>query len=523
MKNPDVGAIGVLIVMLAGSGWAATPGDGPASSEDYPTQARPWKRAEHRGYEQTIRALMNTPPAQVRPHPAAEDFPGAPSPSAPRVTRKIQLDTRVPRWHSTGLYAAPGEQVSVIVPPQAAGRGLRVRIGCHQDVLWAPRIKTWSRVPEITRAFAITREEILAANAFGGLIYLVVPPNCALGTIEVTVRNAVPAPLFELGKTTPEQWRREIRHRLAPWAELAGHCLIIALPSASARKLDDPSEAMRFWDRAVEAQDNLVGGTQRPSPERFVLDRQIGAGYMHSGYPIMAHLDQADRVASLAEFHKNTKGFNGFFHELGHNHQRPEWTFAGNGEVSCNIFVWLAQEKAGQKEPRKKLATEPSWKHNVDKFFAEGGDFEAWKTDPLVSLVFYNQLIEAFGWEALKKLYGQYRSLPRSQLPKNEPEKRDQFLVRLSRCVGRDLGLFFEAWRIPTSQQARDSIKDLPAWMPTGFPPAGYAASPPQAPVSRGNQTNAVERVNSLKEAYNRGLMDKETYDQKVKEILDAL
>jgi hypothetical protein len=44
-------------------------------------------------------------------------------------------------------------------------------------------------------------------------------------------------------------------------------------------------------------------------------------------------------------------------------------------------------------------------------------------------------------------------------------------MVRFSRHVGRDLGPFFEAWGVPTSEEARQSIADLPGWMPEGFPP----------------------------------------------------
>ena len=45
--------------------------------------------------------------------------------------------------------------------------------------------------------------------------------------------------------------------------------------------------------------------------------------------------------------------------------------------------------------------------------------------------------------------------------------------ARVSRAVGKDLGPFFDAWGVPTSHAARDSIKDLPRWMPENFPPAG--------------------------------------------------
>ena len=39
-----------------------------------------------------------------------------------------------------------------------------------------------------------------------------------------------------------------------------------------------------------------------------------------------------------------------------------------------------------------------------------------------------------------------------------------------SRAAGKNLGPFFEAWGVPTSAGARDSVKDLTAWMPADWP-----------------------------------------------------
>ena len=83
----------------------------------------------------------------------------------------------------------------------------------------------------------------------------------------------------------------------------------------------------------------------------------------------------------------------------------------------------------------------------------------------------YIQLQEAFGWDAYKKVFAEYRDLPTDQHPKNDDEMRDQWMVRFSRAVGKNLGPFFAAWGVPTSQAARDSIANLPTWMPADFPP----------------------------------------------------
>jgi hypothetical protein len=42
-------------------------------------------------------------------------------------------------------------------------------------------------------------------------------------------------------------------------------------------------------------------------------------------------------------------------------------------------------------------------------------------------------------------------------------------MVRMSRATGRNLGPFFQAWGVPTTDAARRSIAGLPAWMPAGM------------------------------------------------------
>ena len=440
----------------------------------FPSAKHPWRRAGHEerfaAYRQEINALMALPPDQVRADPAAADFPGAPPVDAPRIERTVVVDTRVPRWHSTGLYAAPGEIITATVPPNAVHARLRLRIGCHKDLLWADRIAVWRRVPEITRSFPITETVTRAANAFGGPVYVEVPPGCPLGDVRVTIQHAVAAPLFELGQTDLSEWKNQIRNAPAPWAELVGKNLAISLPSASVRRLDNPAAVLKFWDRVVAAEDEFSGQTNRTSPERFVLDRQISAGYMHSGYPIMAHLDQANKVANLDLL---KQGNWGFFHELGHNHQRRDWVLTGTTEITVNIFSeYCFEQVCGLSRHGHGAMSETSREKNLREFFNDPA--MSWTSRPFTGLIFYDQLIGGFGWDAFHKVFIEYRDLPPDERPKSDAEKRDQWLVRFSRTVGKNLGPFFEAWRISTSQAARDSITNLPAWMPEQDFPKRY-------------------------------------------------
>ncbi len=108
---------------------------------------------------------------------------------------------------------------------------------------------------------------------------------------------------------------------------------------------------------------------------------------------------------------------------------------------------------------------------NYAKHVAAGKSFDFWKKEPFLALSMYVQLQDAFGWEAYKKVFAEYRAASKEELPKTDDEKRDQWMVRFSKTAGRNLGPFFKAWGVPVSPKALDEIRGLPAWMPSGFPP----------------------------------------------------
>ncbi|TNE45791.1 MAG: hypothetical protein EP343_25615 [Deltaproteobacteria bacterium] len=416
----------------------------------------------------TWQKAMTAPADQVKPHPAASTFPGSIPPGAKRVKTTVSIDTKSHDWHSTGLYAAPGEVVTVTIPTQAANQGLSVRIGAHSDRLWGK--EEWRRIPEISRVWPLIQTQTKTANAFGGLLYVVVPKNSKLGTIQVTIDNAVPAPQFVLGQTKLTDWKATLRQHPAPWAELASSKIILTVPSSVVRQLDNPDVLMKHYDKVMDASADLATiPRQRVRPERVVMDEQISAGYMHAGYPIMTHLDVKTALTQTTDI--ATKGGWGIYHEIGHNHQSSHWTFSGTGEVTVNLFtLYVFETVHNNKQPRSNIYG-TGRENQIKAYIKNGTQFSEWKSKPFLALIMYMQLHEAFGWSTFQKLFEEYRKAPSSQLPKNDDEKRDQWMIRFSKAVNKNLGPFFQAWGVPTSAAARQSIANLPSWMPQGFPP----------------------------------------------------
>ena len=400
----------------------------------------------------------------IQAHAAAGTFPGMVPADVKRVVQEVAVDPNIPGWQSTGLYATAGEKIGVKLPDSMTGKGYSLRIGCHTDSLY--HLDKWMRAPEVTRTVPLKQGVTETSSGFGGLIYIVVPAKAEGSPFSVTIAGGVPAPLFVLGKTTDEQWKSEISKRPAPWAEFACPGVVLCCPSEAARTVKNPTQLMEYWQKVIDVQDELSNVTKdRKRPERIVADVQISAGYMHSGYPIMVPVSAAMEMVTFSRL--KWPGW-GFYHEIGHNHQKGEWTFEGTGEVTNNVFALYCFEAAlgKPKTVGHEGASEEAQKEHWKKHKKAGAPFSAWKKDPFLALTTYIQLIDGFGWDAVKKYFDSYNDSSYGPLPANDDEKRDQFLVRYSKVVNKNLGPFFEAWGIPVSADAKASVAKLEQWLP---------------------------------------------------------
>ncbi len=239
--------------------------------------------------------------------------------------------------------------MTVEIPEAATKADLEVRIGPHTDSLW--ELASWPRFPQISISKPLRGEETEVASPFGGLIYIDVPFKTGIGQIKVVIHHAVEAPRFVRGKTTDAEWTHEVQTSGAPWAELEGDLVIISVPIKSAKKVHNPEALMAFWDEMMADAYQFFAAPRRNHQERYCPDVEISAGYMHSGYPIMTHIDVADTFCDLL-FKLKNKGYTwGFFHEMGHNFQQSAWTWDGTGEVTNNLFSLYASEKLNHVTP----------------------------------------------------------------------------------------------------------------------------------------------------------------------------
>lgn len=425
------------------------------------------------------------PPAEVTAHRTAEDVYGAIDVNAPRLTNQsVTIDADTTGLIATGLYAAPGDLVTVTLPAALVGQGYTLRINSHVDSIAGH--SSYARVPyNVSRSFAIDSATVQVANAFGGHIYLDMGgqaggASSGLGSQQITIDGAIAAPMFVLGQTTDAQWIDTIRDNPAPYAEFVSEHLAFSVPSDWVRTLDNPTQLMQYWDDAVSFMD-YVAGTEalRTGPERINLDVAISVGLLHAGYPIQGPTSYGDSIVDLDAL--TSGGDWGWFHELGHEIQRQTalgwgwdnpWTFGGDVEVTVNIFANAALELLAPGTGTAGWGYSAHAEEVMARAVATINDTNAPNFDQKDPYPFYFQLADGFGWDMYRTVLGGYvddvQNNP-ANLPQDNQQEKDQWLTRWSAATGYNLvDYMVNQWGLEVSQSAIDAVNamSLPSWLP---------------------------------------------------------
>uniref|UniRef100_A0A8C5B255 TRPM8 channel-associated factor homolog n=1 Tax=Gadus morhua TaxID=8049 RepID=A0A8C5B255_GADMO len=370
-------------------------------------------------------------------------------------------------WISTGVYLTPGMKTYISLPAQIVNKGWMVQIGCQTDNL--DHLKELRRAPCVHKTFRITKPMMQVWNLWGGLLYLVAPPDTQVEGLKVTVERAVLSPYFQSGVTTPAEWAL-MRQSPAPWAELEFENIIFTVPSDAIRHLERPEEVAALWDKIMRGVADLAAVSHKfPRKERFVAEVQISCGWMHSGYPIMMYSSVAPQMVN-PEASGRTDLW-GFIHELGHNQQRACWEFRPNTtECTCNLWsVYVNEEVLGTKRAKAHPELEPETRlSRIEEYVKGGRNLGSWTV--WVALETYLQLQEAFGWAAFKKVFAAYHDM--SDVPGDNKGKMNLYTKTFSVAVEHNLCAFFKAWGWPIEGATEEELSRLPAW--TNHPMARY-------------------------------------------------
>ncbi|ESO88465.1 hypothetical protein LOTGIDRAFT_165593 [Lottia gigantea] len=397
--------------------------------------------------------------------PGIANFPGDFESTPSKTSVTLTLSSYQEDVHPTGYYVQAGDSLAVSVLSQN-GKGWTVQIGAHSDCLSGQsELKRW---PNVVCCKPLNEQCTIVKATFGGLVYFTSPSNQQ--SITVQLDNVIQAPLFDLTlPTTIEQWNGR---RQAPglWADICSEFLIITLPSKSIRNLDGPVSVMKKWDEVLKAHFHLKGIDIRNHRKQWlVTDVQPSAGYMHSGYPVVTHLDVANpshEFFLLNSHNLNTKGSWGVFHEFGHNMQEGVWTFPGTTEVTVNIFTLHAMDTLIGKRPIVHEWLQNQMSNAKRYLYHNDQNYSHWKSDPGIALFIYAQIAHHLGWGVFKEVFRRYGRMNPSSYPNKENDQIDLWYTLLSEVSQLNLASLVDFWKIPLSDKARREMSKFQPFLP---------------------------------------------------------
>jgi len=410
-----------------------------------------------------VAALLDSV-AWPAPHPWAATFPGAVPSSAARTSTAAAIDTAWKRGRPLGAYAAPGDVVTVTIPPEHANAGLVLRLGDrHDDLRSLDHIDDWNRPPLLLMEKALVDPVTTIGTGLGGALYLEVPDDYPDTTVGVSIDGAVPMAVHSWGSTNDADFVDALTAG-APRAifEQPGKVSLIVATESAAEA--DVAEVMPFWTGFYDSHADLA---QEPAPRKHVshwlFDPQVGWGYANATSQRINHPELAAGWALRTR--TGDEDWWLFAHELGHQFQTSNWSGGDVTEVCVNLWSMFTINayihSGGDYESQGHQDNVMDHASLMGERWGDAGLFE--------KLELYRQLVFEFGWPVFQEVMASYYDPTYSV--GEYGEFMDGFALRFSAIAGVDLTPFLDQWEYPYSNAARTRIQGwgLAAWMPPGW------------------------------------------------------
>lgn len=442
------------------------------------------------------RLLEQLPPEKTPVHPSAADFPGLVE-KVPSVTRVIRLNAKTgpDKWINhgkqhripTGLYAPPGSVIEVRAPESIIQAGLFLEVGIHTDANW--NLDSWKRFPQVSRRIPLKQSLTRAANAFGGLLSIVIPDNCDVGPAPVSISGGVEAPVFTLGETSLQEWNNRIKYHPGAWGYIESPKWTGYFRRDILNQLENPESVATYWQKVVDTADTVLGYSRwRKRGEAMLTDRELFAGYGHAGFPVEMAYDGGREEDQWALARRGPeKGDWGFLHELGHTFQDSfdgAYTIATHAEVDVNLVPALVKNLVHD------ITCWDGKNHHTFDAPSRLADLQKWEELPesektwtkacsmTVAYDFYFTLAECLGWDLYRRAFSRWMDWLQKPgadaaldrvASKGDIAKRDRFFILFCEESGLNLLPFFQKYGLGKglyglSVDATNAVRALPEW-----------------------------------------------------------
>ncbi|MGX7420585.1 M60 family metallopeptidase [Carnobacterium gallinarum] len=351
-------------------------------------------------------------------------------------------------WEATGFYVKKGESVTITVTTTDEFKNNLVKAS-----IGAPRrdtVSTYSLVVGENTFIATSEGPLFLSNSNKG------------GKVHYEIKSELEKiPFFKLGETTNAEFQEMLKvNPTAKAVQLVSRKAILTVDYAQVKKYKvDPTVLMTYYDTFLDAEDK-ISGVEENGREDYLGDPHFQHFVTHTGtsaymYATNGHMGfNGDAAAN--RLLTTTNGW-GPWHEAGHQHQQPAWTWAGVSEVTVNLYSMTAQEATSGK---RSAAVDKEYPGLQTYFKKTTKDYET--LNVTAKLAMFWQLKLTFGNEFYPQLHQIYRVMPNSEKPKNDEERKQKFMLETSKLANVNLTTFYEMWGMKLSEATKAELAKLP-------------------------------------------------------------
>lgn len=382
-------------------------------------------------------------------------------------------------YRSTGIYAKPGEVISVAVGAAPAGTTVQALIG-----IWQQKTAVGGALDTDPTVVALTPNTTNnISTPYGGPVYVRAVNPVKGGTVRFQVtQGGTKMPIFLLGRDTHAQWIAAVNASdAAPYVEVVSNRAILTFPTdrVKAALSGDPTADIAgiaaLYDEMLASHDGVAGldgssATDQRSEHPLHYTPQEVPNY----YMFAFNYRTAYCVSDCAQFLFTKKLMSdgwGPWHETGHMYQGL-WEWRALVEVSVNLYSLEFESKMGARNRLLREDSSVAGVNHWDRALQLRPTLTSFEQlDVFERLVMFWQLRLAYGPSFYASLHKLYRNPAMRPTTLSDDESfRQTFIVSASRVAGRDLRAYFSAWGLRATPAVDTQVQAL------GLPPADVNA-----------------------------------------------
>lgn len=389
------------------------------------------------------------------------EFPGYIPADLPRVTTEVNITAQTatinpgtafePKsWQSSGLYAVPGDTVTISVPTGI--NGLKYRIGGFTDII-PDNASSFKRYVNMDVEGELLPGENKVMSYFGGHLYFFYETSGNATPLQVA--GAVKSPDYIQGETDAAAWKQEIATTIMPWAELRSSKVILTLPVNILKTVDDPEILLNFYNDMLTSDFDQFYSVTSTQPWRLRTDVQTSTGSdAMGGYPaiILKGIDSAVvRIAALEDPNilKVCRSFAATYQPegLGGKYFSDALLNVPYHQLFHRNQIWPTANTEFEGAIKSFVSSADPAKRYYDLTSAQ-------------QVGMFIQLAQQYGWNIFPYITKEVRN---NEAPVHDQDKNDAIAMYATEYANQNLIPFFEAWGFTLSSYATNYMAQFPA------------------------------------------------------------